>query len=261
MARQLVHGKRFFIEHFGIETKGVWLPDSFGYNAAYPQLAKLAGNEWFLTQKISWNQTNKFPHHTFWWEGIDGTRIFTHFPPVDTYNARFSGEEMDRARPQLPGEGRRHALAGPLRLGRRRWRPHPRDHGTRAPARRPGGLAQGRHRAPRRRSSPRPARSTRTPRSGTASCTWSCTAPPTPPRPAPSRATAAASTSCARPSCGRRRPRCTRRATRTRTRSSTGCGRRSCCTSSTTSCRAPRSPGCTARRRPNTPGWPRSWRR
>ncbi|MFI6034521.1 alpha-mannosidase [Streptomyces sp. NPDC051315] len=97
IARQLVHGKRFFIEHFGIETKGVWLPDSFGYTAAYPQLAKLAGNEWFLTQKISWNQTNKFPHHTFWWEGIDGTRIFTHFPPVDTYNARFSGEEMDRA--------------------------------------------------------------------------------------------------------------------------------------------------------------------
>ncbi|MFC9685628.1 alpha-mannosidase, partial [Streptomyces sp. NPDC056948] len=88
---------RFFIEHFGIETKGVWLPDSFGYNAAYPQIAKLAGNEWFLTQKISWNQTNKFPHHTFWWEGIDGTRIFTHFPPVDTYNARFSGEEMSRA--------------------------------------------------------------------------------------------------------------------------------------------------------------------
>ncbi|GAB2713306.1 alpha-mannosidase [Streptomyces bullii] len=97
IARQLVHGKRFFMEHFGIETKGVWLPDSFGYTAAYPQLAKLAGNEWFLTQKISWNQTNKFPHHTFWWEGIDGTRVFTHFPPVDTYNARFSGEEMDRA--------------------------------------------------------------------------------------------------------------------------------------------------------------------
>ncbi|MFJ5966853.1 alpha-mannosidase [Streptomyces sp. NPDC093060] len=97
LARQLVHGKRFFIEHFGVETKGVWLPDSFGYTAAYPQLARLAGNDWFLTQKISWNQTNKFPHHTFWWEGIDGTRIFTHFPPVDTYNARFSGEEMARA--------------------------------------------------------------------------------------------------------------------------------------------------------------------
>ncbi|MEV6105066.1 glycoside hydrolase family 38 C-terminal domain-containing protein [Streptomyces sp. NPDC051940] len=97
IARQLIHGKRFFIEHFGIETKGVWLPDSFGYNAAYPQLARLAGNEWFLTQKLSWNQTNKLPHHSFWWEGLDGTRIFTHFPPVDTYNAEFSGKEMAHA--------------------------------------------------------------------------------------------------------------------------------------------------------------------
>ncbi|MGH3382833.1 MAG: alpha-mannosidase [Actinoallomurus sp.] len=97
LARQLIHGKRFFLEEFGVETRGVWLPDSFGYTAAYPQLAVLAGNEWFLTQKISWNQTNKFPHHTFWWEGIDGTRIFTHFPPADTYNGTFAGSELGHA--------------------------------------------------------------------------------------------------------------------------------------------------------------------
>jgi len=94
MARQFVHGKRFFLEEFGIETKEVWLPDSFGYSGALPQLVKLSGSKWFLTQKISWSQTNKFPHHTFDWEGIDGTRVFTHFPPVDTYNAQFSGREM-----------------------------------------------------------------------------------------------------------------------------------------------------------------------
>ncbi|TMR90255.1 alpha-mannosidase [Nonomuraea basaltis] len=97
LARQLVHGKRFFLEEFGVECRGMWLPDSFGYTAAYPQIAKLAGMEWFLTQKISWNQTNTFPHHTFWWEGIDGTRIFTHFPPADTYNGTFEGEELARA--------------------------------------------------------------------------------------------------------------------------------------------------------------------
>jgi alpha-mannosidase len=117
LARQLVHGKRFFIEHFGVETKGVWLPDSFGYNAAYPQLAKLAGNEWFLTQKLSWNQTNKLPHHTFWWEGIDGTRIFTHFPPVDTYNARFSGEEMSRAVRNYADKGRGTRSLAPFGWG------------------------------------------------------------------------------------------------------------------------------------------------
>jgi alpha-mannosidase len=94
MARQFAHGKRFFLEEFGIETQEVWLPDSFGYSGALPQLVKLSGSKWFLTQKISWSQTNKFPHHTFEWEGIDGTRVFTHFPPVDTYNAQFSGREM-----------------------------------------------------------------------------------------------------------------------------------------------------------------------
>ncbi|MCX2949563.1 alpha-mannosidase [Lentzea sp. NEAU-D7] len=101
MARQLVHGKRFFLDEFGVETEEVWLPDSFGYSAALPQLIKLSGSRWFLTQKLSWNQINKFPHHTFWWEGIDGTRIFTHFPPVDTYNSSLSGEELARASRQF----------------------------------------------------------------------------------------------------------------------------------------------------------------
>ncbi|SDG18580.1 alpha-mannosidase [Lentzea fradiae] len=101
MARQLVHGKRFFLDNFGVETEEVWLPDSFGYSAALPQLIKLSGSRWFLTQKLSWNQINRFPHHTFWWEGIDGTRIFTHFPPVDTYNSSLSGEELARASRQF----------------------------------------------------------------------------------------------------------------------------------------------------------------
>ncbi|MEU9540351.1 alpha-mannosidase [Streptomyces mirabilis] len=117
LARQLIHGKRFFIEHFGIETKGVWLPDSFGYNAAYPQLAKLAGNDWFLTQKLSWNQTNKLPHHSFWWEGLDGTRIFTHFPPVDTYNVEFSGKEMAHAVRNYQDKGRGTTSLAPFGHG------------------------------------------------------------------------------------------------------------------------------------------------
>jgi alpha-mannosidase len=97
MARQFVHGKRFFREELGVDTQEVWLPDSFGYSAALPQLVRLSGSQWFLTQKISWSQTNRFPHHTFWWEGIDGTRVFTHFPPVDTYNSELTGEELAHA--------------------------------------------------------------------------------------------------------------------------------------------------------------------
>jgi len=97
LARQLVHGKRYFLEKFGIDCPEVWLPDSFGYSAALPQLVRLAGSRWFLTQKISWNETNRFPHHTFWWEGIDGTRVFTHFPPIDSYNAELTAKELAHA--------------------------------------------------------------------------------------------------------------------------------------------------------------------
>lgn len=106
LARQLIYGKRYFIDEFGIETNGVWLPDSFGYTAAFPQLAKLAGTRWFLTQKLSWNQVNRLPHHTFWWEGIDGSRVFTHFPPIDTYNATFQGAKLALAVRNYAEKGR-----------------------------------------------------------------------------------------------------------------------------------------------------------
>jgi alpha-mannosidase len=106
LARQLIHGKRFFLDEFAVECEEVWLPDSFGYSAAFPQLARLAGMRWFLTQKLSWNQTNKLPHHTFWWEGIDGSRVFTHFPPVDTYTAELSGREMAHAVANYAEKGR-----------------------------------------------------------------------------------------------------------------------------------------------------------
>ncbi|WP_409061116.1 alpha-mannosidase [Streptomyces sp. SYP-A7185] len=112
MARQFVHGKRFFLDEFGIENDEAWLPDTFGFAAGLPQIIKAAGSKWLLTQKISWSQTNRFPHHTFNWEGIDGTRIFTHFPPVDTYNCSMKGSEIAHAAKNFKDKGvARHSLA------------------------------------------------------------------------------------------------------------------------------------------------------
>ncbi|MFG2598406.1 alpha-mannosidase [Streptomyces sp. NPDC048462] len=112
MARQFVHGKRFFLDEFGIENDEAWLPDTFGFAAGLPQIIKAAGSKWLLTQKISWSQTNKFPHHTFQWEGIDGTRIFTHFPPVDTYNCSMKGSEIAHAAKNFKDKGvAQHSLA------------------------------------------------------------------------------------------------------------------------------------------------------
>ncbi|MCW4458758.1 glycoside hydrolase family 38 C-terminal domain-containing protein [Microbacterium sp. MPKO10] len=101
LVRQFSYGQRFFETEFGIRSTGVWLPDSFGYSPALPQLMRRAGFEWFFTQKISWNQRNVFPHHSFLWEGIDGSRMFTHFPPMDTYNSQLSGEEVAKSTRQF----------------------------------------------------------------------------------------------------------------------------------------------------------------
>ncbi|MCH9274728.1 glycosyl hydrolase-related protein [Bifidobacterium amazonense] len=94
LVRQITFGRRYFKEHLGVSPRGVWLPDSFGYTGSWPQIARRAGFDWFLTQKISWNDCTKFPHHSFMWEGVDGTRILTHFPPSDTYCSSMSMHEL-----------------------------------------------------------------------------------------------------------------------------------------------------------------------
>lgn len=90
LARQIVFGQRYFESRFGQRCTEVWIPDVFGYPAGLPQLFAAGGMTRFVTQKLSWNKQNRFPHHTFWWEGLDGTRVLTHFPPVDTYNAEIT---------------------------------------------------------------------------------------------------------------------------------------------------------------------------
>lgn len=79
LVRQILFGKRFFKEEFGIESEILWLPDVFGYSAALPQILKKSDVNYFMTTKIAWNQFNKFPYDTFMWRGIDGTEVLTHF--------------------------------------------------------------------------------------------------------------------------------------------------------------------------------------
>jgi len=92
MVRQLLHGKNYFMDDFGVDVDNLWLPDVFGYSAALPQILKKSGINYFLTQKLSWSQFNDFPHHTFNWRGIDNTEILTHFPPENTYNSELDTE-------------------------------------------------------------------------------------------------------------------------------------------------------------------------
>ncbi len=79
LVRQLLYGKAFFQDTFGVDNRILWLPDVFGYSAALPQILKKSGIDWFMTTKIAWNQFNKLPYDTFNWRGVDGTEVLTYF--------------------------------------------------------------------------------------------------------------------------------------------------------------------------------------
>jgi alpha-mannosidase len=97
LVRQFLYGRNYFRQHFGTSTIDMWLPDVFGYSAALPQILCKFNIKAFLTQKMSWNAVNKIPHNTFYWQGIDGSKIFTHFPPADTYIADCSPREIAKS--------------------------------------------------------------------------------------------------------------------------------------------------------------------
>ena len=79
LVRQILYGKQFFKEEFGVDTKTLWLPDVFGYTAALPQILCQSGIDKFVTSKISWNDTNQMPYDILDWQGIDGSSVFTYF--------------------------------------------------------------------------------------------------------------------------------------------------------------------------------------
>jgi len=80
LVRQLLLGKRFFQQQYGVEVRIGWNPDSFGYNWQLPQIYKKSGVDYFVTQKMHWNDTNQLPFRLFWWESPDGSKVLTYFP-------------------------------------------------------------------------------------------------------------------------------------------------------------------------------------
>ena len=77
IARQILYGQRYSLEKFGKPMEIAWLPDTFGFCWQLPQLLKEGGIKFFVTQKLRWNDTTKFPHDIFWWESPDGSRILS----------------------------------------------------------------------------------------------------------------------------------------------------------------------------------------
>ncbi len=83
--RQFLIGQQFLQREFDYRADTFWLPDTFGYSAALPQIMLECGVKYFLTTKLSWNDTNQFPYDTFYWRGIDGSRVLVHFNKIHAW--------------------------------------------------------------------------------------------------------------------------------------------------------------------------------
>ena len=97
LVRQFLYGQRFFESRFGQRCRTFWLPDTFGYSTQIPQLCRLAGMNRFFTQKLSWNNINKFPHTTFNWVSLDGSQVICHMAPAETYTAEANFGDVKRS--------------------------------------------------------------------------------------------------------------------------------------------------------------------
>ena len=111
LVRQIYYGKSFWREEFGREVDILWIPDVFGFTGALPQIMKGCGAPNLLTIKISWNKVNKFPYHSFRWQGIDGSEVLVHMPPEGTYNSSGAPEAVMRAAGEYSERGiSKHAM-------------------------------------------------------------------------------------------------------------------------------------------------------
>lgn len=97
LVRQFFYGQRFFEAEFGSRCRTFWLPDTFGYSSQLPQLCRLAGMDRFMTQKLSWNNINNFPHTTFMWVSPDGSQVICHMPPSETYTSEANFGDLKRS--------------------------------------------------------------------------------------------------------------------------------------------------------------------
>ncbi|HWG20252.1 MAG TPA: glycoside hydrolase family 38 C-terminal domain-containing protein [Terracidiphilus sp.] len=106
LVRQLLVGKRWYQQNYGVDVRIGWNPDSFGYTWQLPQIYKKSGVDYFVTQKMTWNDTNQLPFKLFWWESPDGSKVLAYFPH-DYANDNLSpvrlAHDTVQARERAPG--------------------------------------------------------------------------------------------------------------------------------------------------------------
>lgn len=117
LIRQILYGNAFWEKEFGKRSSFVWMPDTFGYSAALPQIFSKAEITGFATIKMSWNLINRFPYTSFRWRGIDGSEVLVHMPPEGNYVSEATPKSVFKARKNMAQNGQYGEALLPFGIG------------------------------------------------------------------------------------------------------------------------------------------------
>ncbi|HZK35308.1 MAG TPA: glycoside hydrolase family 38 C-terminal domain-containing protein, partial [Bacillota bacterium] len=117
LIRQILYGNAFWEKEFGQRTDFVWMPDTFGYTAAFPQIMKKSGIKYFSTIKLSWSLFNKFPYTNFHWRGLDGSEVLVHMPPEGNYLSEATAKSVAKIKNNIASTGQYGEALLPFGIG------------------------------------------------------------------------------------------------------------------------------------------------
>ena len=92
LIRQILVGREFFREHFGIEPVVAYNFDSFGHTGGLPQILRLAGYKMYIHMRPQESDLH-LPSDVYRWRGIDGSEILTHRISVGYYHSEYENIE------------------------------------------------------------------------------------------------------------------------------------------------------------------------
>ncbi|WP_456328401.1 alpha-mannosidase [Archaeoglobus sp.] len=96
LIREILFGKRYIKEKFGVDVVVMWVADSFGLNAQLPQIYRKCGYKYVAFRR----GCPELKPSEFLWEGLDGTRIIAHFFPLG-YRAGLYLDRLEEAYAKL----------------------------------------------------------------------------------------------------------------------------------------------------------------
>ena len=113
LIREILFGKKYCKEKFGIDVPVAWAADSFGMNAQLPQIYKKAGYKWLAFRR---GAKAEITQSEFLWKGLDGTTILAHWMPLG-YRAGLDLDKLDESFIELNKYASTHNILMPCGSG------------------------------------------------------------------------------------------------------------------------------------------------